>query len=164
MTSGQTMNWLRRSFARWEVFILFVLIGTFICWANVSRYFLTASNISIALVGMTPAAIVALPMTLIIVTGEIDISVGSMVGLCASVMAVCLEQKLPVEVAMASGVIVGTLAGIIKRLIVGYWVLPSLVCTIGTLALFRGNWQIFFKESGGSGVSGWVPNIWFRHV
>src|SRR5260221_1425641 len=121
------MNWLRRSFARWEVFLLFVLIGTFICGANVSRYFLTASNISIALAGMTPAAIVALPMTLIIVTGEIDISVGSMVGLCASVMAVCLEQKLPVEVAMASGAIVGTLAGVINALIFASWGRPCLV-------------------------------------
>jgi len=143
------MNWLRRSFARWEVFLLFVLIGTFICGANVSRYFLTASNISIALAGMTPAAIVALPMTLIIVTGEIDISVGSMVGLCASVMAVCLEQKLPVEVAMASGVIVGTLAGLI---------------TIGTLALYRGIAQIILNERGVSGFPEWYQNIGFGTI
>ncbi len=65
MTSGQTINWLRRSLARWEVFLLFVLIGIFICGAQVSRYFLTPSNISIALASMTPAALVALPMTLI---------------------------------------------------------------------------------------------------
>src|SRR5260370_39829822 len=120
MTSGQTMNWLRRSFARWEVFILFVLIGTFSCGAQVSRYFLTSSNISIAMAGMTPAAIVALPMTLIIVTGEIDISVGSMVGLCAAFMAVCLEQGLPVEVAMILGIVIGTLAGFVNGLIVVY--------------------------------------------
>src|SRR6201993_401031 len=118
MTAAQrSLNRLRGSLARWEVFLLFVLIGTFICGANVSRYFLTASNISIALAGMTPAAIVALPMTLIIVTGEIDISVGSIVGLCASVMAVCLEHRLPVEVAMLLGVVVGTFAGFLNGLI-----------------------------------------------
>ena len=164
MSSGQTLNLLRRSFARWEVFLLFVLIGTFICGANVSRYFLTASNISIALAGMTPAAIVALPMTLIIVTGEIDISVGSIVGLCASVMAVCLEQKLPVEVAMVSGVVVGTLAGLINGLIVVYGVLPSLVVTIGTLALYRGIAQIILNERGVSGFPEWYQNIGFGTI
>src|SRR5271156_922785 len=94
----RSLTWLRGSLARWEAFLLVVLIGTFVCGAQVSRYFLTSSNISIALAGMTPAAIVALPMTLIIVTGEIDISVGSIVGLCASFIAVCLEHGMPVEV------------------------------------------------------------------
>src|SRR6202011_3204719 len=136
MTSGQTMNWLGRLLARWEVFLLFVLIGTFICGANVSRYFLTASNLSIALAGMTPVAIVALPMTLIIITGEIDVSVGSMVGLCASLMSVCLEHGIPIEAAMLLGVLAGTLAGFINGLIVVYGGLPSLVVTIGTLALY----------------------------
>ena len=119
-TSGRSMAWLRSSLARWEVFLLFVLIGTFICGSHVSRYFLTSSNISIALAGMTPAAIVALPMTLIIVTGEIDISVGSIVGLCAAFMAVCLEHGIPVEVAMLLGIVVGTLAGFVNGLIVVY--------------------------------------------
>jgi rhamnose transport system permease protein len=91
-------------------------------------------NISIALAGMAPAAVVALPMTLILVTGEIDISVGSMVGLCASIMAVCMEHGLSVQVAMLSGIVVGILAGLINGLIVVYAALPSLVVTIGTLA------------------------------
>src|ERR1700761_545936 len=121
MTAGQrSLIWLRGSLTRWEVFLLLVLIGTFICGAQTSRYFLTTSNISIALAGMTPAAIVALPMTLIIVTGEIDISVGSIIGLCAASMAVCLEQGLPVELAMVLGIVIGTLAGLINGLIVVY--------------------------------------------
>src|ERR1700757_3640225 len=139
MTAAQrSLNRLRGSLARWEVFLLLVLIGTFICGAQTSRYFLTPSNISIALAGMTPAAIVALPMTLIIVTGEIDISVGSMIGLCATFMAVCFEHRLPIEAAMLLGIIVGTLAGLLNGIIVVYGGLPSLVVTIGTLALYRG--------------------------
>ena len=110
-TAGQRITWLRNTIGRWEVFLLFVLVMTFICGAQVSQYFLRSSNISIALAGMTPAAIVALPMTLIIVTGEIDISVGSMVGLCATFMAVCLEHGLPVQAAMLLGIIAVTLAG-----------------------------------------------------
>jgi rhamnose transport system permease protein len=158
------MTRLHSSLARWEVFLLFVLVGTFICGAQVSRYFLTPSNISIALAGMTPAAIVALPMTLIIVTGEIDISVGSIVGLCASCMAVCLERGLPVEVAMLLGVVVGTLAGVVNGLIVVYGALPSLVVTIGTLALYRGIAQIILNERGVSGFPEWYQSIGFGTI
>ena len=164
MNLGRTMVWLRGSLARWEVFLLFVLIATFICGAQVSHYFLAPSNISIALAGMTPAAIVALPMTLIIVTGEIDISVGSIVGLCASVMAVCLEQKLPVEVAMVLGIVAGTVAGLINGLIVVYGALPSLVVTIGTLALYRGIAQIILTERGVSGFPEWYQSIGFGTI
>ena len=57
--TDRVMTWVRGSLARWEVFLLFVLVGTFLCGAQVSRYFLTTSNISIALAGVTPTAIVA---------------------------------------------------------------------------------------------------------
>jgi rhamnose transport system permease protein len=163
-TANRSLGWLKGSLARWEMFLLFFLIGTFICGAQTSRYFLTASNISIALAGMTPAAIVALPMTLIIVTGEIDISVGSMVGLCAAVMAVSLEHGLPVEAAMALGIVVGTLAGFVNGLIVVYGALPSLVVTIGTLALYRGIAQIILNERGVSGFPQWYQDIGFGTI
>ncbi len=163
-TGAKSSAWLRGSLARWEVFLLFVLIGTFICGAQVSRYFLTSSNISIALAGMAPAAIVALPMTLIIVIGEIDISVGSIVGLCAAFMAVCLEHGLPVGVAMLLGLVVGTLAGLVNGLIVVYGALPSLVVTIGTLALYRGIAQIVLNERGVSGFPEWYQNIGFGTI
>jgi rhamnose transport system permease protein len=149
---------------RWEVFLLFVLIGTFLCGAQVSRYFLTSSNISIALAGMAPAAIVALPMTLVIITGEIDISVGSIVGLCSAVMAVCLEHRLPVEMAMFLGLVIGILAGLVNGLIVVYGALPSLVVTIGTLALYRGIAQIILNERGVSGFPEWYQNIGFGTI
>jgi rhamnose transport system permease protein len=164
MSSNKAVAWLRAVFGRWEVFLLFVLIFTFICGAHVSRYFLTPSNLSIALAGMTPIALVALPMTLIIVTGEIDVSVGSMVGLCASLMAVCLEHRIPIEAAMLLGVLVGTLAGLFNGLIVVYGGLPSLVVTIGTLALYRGLAQIILNERGVSGFPDWYQNIGFGTV
>ena len=163
-TIGRSMGWLRGSLARWEVFLLFVLVATFACGAQVSQYFLRSSNISIALAGMTPAAIVALPMTLIIVTGEIDISVGSIVGLCATSMAVCLEHGLPVGGAIFSGILVGMLAGFVNGIIVAYGALPSLVVTIGTLALYRGVAQIILQERGVSGFPEWYQNIGFGTI
>jgi rhamnose transport system permease protein len=163
-TEGHSVSRIRGLLARWEVFLLLVLIGTMICGVHVSRYFLTSSNISIALAGMAPTAVVALPMTLIIVTGEIDISVGSIVGLCASIMAVSMEHGLPIQLAMLAGIAVGTLAGLVNGLIVVYAALPSLVVTIGTLALFRGIAQIVLNERGVSGFPEWYQNIGFGTI
>ena len=100
------MNAIFRHVGRWEVFLLVVLVATFAMGAQVSKWFLTSSNVSIALASVAPLAIMALPMTLVIITGEIDISVASMIGLCSATIAVCLEQGLAVEAAMIVGILV----------------------------------------------------------
>ncbi len=153
-----------RYLARWEALLLLFLIGAFVYGSSVSRYFFTASNLSIATASFMPIAIVALAMTLIITTGEIDISVGSIIGLCAAVMGVCLEHDLPIAAAMPLGILVGGLAGLGNGLIVAYVGLPSLVVTIGTLALYRGIAQIILKERGVSNFPEWYQNIGFGTV
>jgi rhamnose transport system permease protein len=158
------MNRLVTTLARWEVFLLLVLIATLVAGAETSRFFLTTSNLSIALAGAMPVAIVALPMALIIITGEIDISVGSMVGLCATTMAIAIEAGLPVPAAMVAGVVVGMLAGFVNGAIVVFGALPSLVVTIGTLALYRGIAQIILKERGVSDFPEWYQEIGFGTV
>jgi rhamnose transport system permease protein len=158
------MNLKTAILTRWEFFLLFVLVVIIITGSGVSQYFLTASNASIALAGMMPVAIVALSMTLVIVTGEIDISVGSMIGLCAATMAVCVEQGLPIELAMIAGIAIGTVAGLINGALVVYGALPSLVVTIGTLALYRGIAQIILKERGVSGFPDWYQEIGFGTI
>jgi rhamnose transport system permease protein len=153
-------SWL----VRWEMFLLVTLAVVLILGGGSSKYFFTASNVSIALAGMVPVAIIALPMTLVIITGEIDISVGSIVGLCASVMAVCLERQWPVELAMVLGLVVGILAGLINGAIIVGFGLPSLVVTIGTLALYRGIAQIILKERGVNSFPDWYQQIGFGTV
>jgi rhamnose transport system permease protein len=150
--------------ARWEFLLLLFLVCALIYGDFASPYFLTASNISIAVAGAMPTAIVALPMTLIVVMGEIDISVGSMVGLCATAPAVCLEHGFPIEAAMTISLLIGTLAGMVNGAIVAYGGLPSLVVTIGTLALYRGIAQIILEQRGVSGSPDWYQNIGFGTV
>jgi len=151
-------------FARWEALLLVCLAAAFAFGAGTSPYFLAASNISIAVAGAMPGAIVALAMTLVIVTGEIDISVGSITGLCAAVMAVCLERGLPIAAAMPLGFAAGTLAGLLNGALVAYAGLPSLVVTIGTLALYRGVAQIVLEERGVSNFPEWYQSIGFGTV
>jgi rhamnose transport system permease protein len=158
------MTRVRSLVARWEAFLLLFLLGTFVWGSWSSPYFLTASNISIAIAGAVPAAIVALGMTLVIVTGEIDVSVGSNVGLCAATLAVAIEQGLPIEAAMACALVIGTLAGVFNGVIVAYAGLPSLVVTLGTLALYRGTALIMLKERGVHSFPEWYQNLGFETI
>lgn len=148
----------------WELLLFLVLAGTLLLGSLASEFFLTSSNISIAIAGAMPVAIVALAMTLVIVTGEIDVSVGSMVGLCAASMALTMEQGLPITAAIAVGCVVGPLAGLGNGLLVAYGGLPSLVVTIGTLALYRGIAQILLEERGVTGFPAWYENLGFGTV
>jgi rhamnose transport system permease protein len=155
---------LRRFAGRWEAFLLLVLTLTLVAGAQASQYFLTASNISIAIAGAIPIAIVSLSMTLVIITGEIDISVGSMIGLCATTIAISMEEGAPVGLAMAAGMTVGALAGLINGLLIVGGALPSLVVTIGTLALYRGIAQIILKERGFSSFPDWYQELGFGTI
>jgi rhamnose transport system permease protein len=155
---------LGRLLTAWE-WLLLVILGSALLFGSLSsEYFLTASNISIAIAGAMPVAIVALGMTLVIMTGEIDISVGSMVGLCAASMALAMEQGLPVAAAIPVGIAVGFLAGFGNGLLVAYGGFPSLVVTIGTLALYRGVALILLEERGVTGFPAWYENLGFGTV
>jgi len=82
--------------------------------------------------------LIALPMCLVMITGDIDISVGSMVGLSCSLLGVLFRAGVPFEFAAIIVIGVGALGGLLNGVLVTRIGLPSLAVTIGTLALFRG--------------------------
>jgi rhamnose transport system permease protein len=86
-----------------------------------------------------PILLIALPMTLVIVTGEIDLSVASVVGLSSVVLGLLHQDAgLPIPLAGLIAILVGVACGAFNGFLVAYLRLPSLAVTIGTLALFRG--------------------------
>lgn len=87
---------------------------------------------------LAPILLIALTMTLIIVSEEIDLSVASVVGLASVVTGLGVQAGWPLPVAAATAIAVGVVAGVINGALVMFVGLPSLAVTIGTLALFRG--------------------------
>lgn len=87
---------------------------------------------------IAPILLIALPMTLIIITGEIDLSVASVVGLSSVLVGFLYSHGTPMVVAAVVALLVGVLCGALNGFLVAYLGLPSLAVTIGTLALFRG--------------------------
>lgn len=98
----------------------------------------TPVTVGYLLLNAVPALLIALPMTLIIITGEIDLSVASIVGLSTATLGSLTLAGWEFLPAVLAAVLVAVLAGALNGLLIAYLGLPSLAVTIGTLALFRG--------------------------
>lgn len=90
------------------------------------------------LLDIAPVLLIALPMTMVIITGEIDLSVASMVGLSSAVLGLLIDHGWSITLAAVAAIVVGVVCGFVNGFLVGYVGLPSLAVTIGTLALYRG--------------------------
>ena len=100
--------------------------------------FASPITVGYLLLDAIPILLLALPMTLIIITGEIDLSVASIVGLSTSVIGTLTMNGTDFGTAAAVGLGAGVLAGILNGILIAYVGLPSIAVTIGTLALYRG--------------------------
>jgi rhamnose transport system permease protein len=123
---------------QWEVLLVIVLILSLGLGRWLSPVFLTGANLSNVLADLTEIALMALPMTLIIVAAEIDLSVASVLGASSALMGVLWHMGLPMPVVIVLVLVAGALAGLLNGLVIVKLNLPSLAVTIGTLALFRG--------------------------
>ncbi len=127
-----------RALARWETLLVALLIATTAFGAARSDVFLEGSNLSLITATIMERAIMALPMTLIIIAGEIDLSVASTLGLASAVLGVAWDADLPLWLCLGLALATGAACGALNGLLVTRLGLPSLVVTLGTLALYRG--------------------------
>jgi len=100
--------------------------------------FASATNASFLVLDIAPILLIALPMTLVVMSEEIDLSVASTLGLSSAVMGSLWVQGLSIETIIPLCVLLGALLGAVNGFFVTVLGLPSLAVTIGTLALFRG--------------------------
>ena len=122
----------------WEVLLVVLLLVVIVLGNSLSPYFLTPFNLSLMVESFVEIAIMSLSMTLIIIAGEIDLSVASVLGLASVMMGVTWNAGLPLWLDVIIALAVGAVAGLFNGLLVTRLGLPSLVVTLGTLALYRG--------------------------
>lgn len=128
----------RRVLLRTDSALVVVLLAVAL-WATVSvPYFNQPFTYSTVLLNIAPILLMVPPVTLIIVTGEIDLSVGSVLGVSSAIFGLLVKHGLPLWAAALVSVAVGALIGALNGLLVTLLGVPSLAVTIGTLALFRG--------------------------
>ena len=119
-----------------------VLIGASIVAGIIFQYttgvFFSIGNFQSIFLFMTSVAIVGYGQTLVIVGGELDLSVGATYGLCAMTVGLLWAQGMPLPVSIAVGILVGGMAGAVNGLIVTRLHVNSFITTLGTMNLFQG--------------------------
>jgi rhamnose transport system permease protein len=128
-----------RQILRHEGILALLLIVTLGLLAGQSDRFLTTANLLNQGRLMAEVGIVALAMTFVIVTGGIDLSVGSILGLVAIMLGVMWQKLgLPLPVAMVLALAIGAAAGCANGYVITRFGVPPLIATLATLALYRG--------------------------
>ncbi len=131
------MTW-RRILRHETILALLVLIALFVLDRQSDRFF-TVDNLFNQGRLMTEVGLVAIIMTFVIVTGGIDLSVGSILGMTAILIGVFWKNMgLPLPAAIGLGLVAGTFAGFVNGVIITRFSVPPLIATLGTLALYRG--------------------------
>jgi rhamnose transport system permease protein len=123
---------------RWESMLALVLVIEFVCFASLSPYFLNVWTLSDATFNFTERAVIALPLALLIIAGEIDISVAAIIALASVAMGLAAAHGIETPGLVAIGLGTGLVAGMINGALVTLGRVPSIVATIGTMTLFRG--------------------------
>ncbi len=122
----------------WEVLLLAVAVAIFIANSLASPYFLNAWNLSDATFNFTEKAMIAFAMALLIISGEIDLSVASIIALASTAMGAAVQMGAGTPELVVIGIVTGLLCGAFNGVLVTGLGLPSIVVTIGTMSLFRG--------------------------
>ncbi len=129
---------LRSAAAGWEGLLVGLLLITLLIGAGLSPEFLTTDSFTTGSLDFSEVALMALPLALVIVAAEIDLSIASILALSSALMASLWNSGLPVELIIPICLVAGAACGAFNGLLVTRLGLPSLAVTIGTLALFRG--------------------------
>ncbi len=128
----------RRVLATREVAVIGLLVLV-VLWSNARvPNFSGPLTFPFLILDAAPILLIALPMTLVIVTGEIDLSVASVVGLSSVLVGTLHQHGMSIPLAGLLALVAGVLCGLLNGFLVAYVGLPSLAVTIGTLALYRG--------------------------
>ncbi len=160
-----------------EAVLAAILVLALVIMAFTSEQFFTVDNLLNQARLATEVGLVALPMTYIIITGGIDLSAGSTLGLCAIMLGVLWKNfGLPLELAIALTLVIGALAGLVNGWIITRVGVPPLIATLATLALYRGlaegisqarsvrGYPDWFFVLGQGELAGIPTQLWFLAV
>lgn len=145
--SGQPSRWKRiRSMKEFSVLVILIALIVFI--SIMSPAFLTVTNLRTTAIGFSCNAIIAIAMTLALVSGGFDLSVGSVLGLSAVCVVVLTNNGISIWLACLVGILAGVFCGTVNGLLIGYMDLNAFITTLGMQQMARG--IVYVLTNGGS--------------
>jgi rhamnose transport system permease protein len=151
-------GWLAR-LRGWEgLLLLVVLVVVAFNAATIPNYLTVANQVNLFQLGIEKA-IVVLAMAFVIINGEIDLSVASMMGLSAALLAALFGQGVPMELAIIAALLMGVLLGLFNGVFVALVGLPSLAVTLATYIGFRGLADMLVEDRSIGGFPEWLNQL-----
>jgi len=121
-----------------ELVLVFIIVLGGIVMSIVSPIFLKPSNLMAILLGLSVEAIIAAGMTVLLVSGGLDLSVGSTVAFSGVIACMCIKAEIPVFISIILGILSGALIGLVNGLIIARWEINPFIVTLGMLSIVRG--------------------------
>lgn len=165
ITIEQKFSW-KKFFLQWEWLLVVLFIGINILNANLSPYYMNSDGLLNATSSFLEKAFIALPMAFILVLGEIDISVASIVALSSVIMGVSFNDLgLPMGASILVCLLTGTLCGFINGFILTkFKELSPMIVTLGTQILFRGIATMILKDQASGNFPMWFSEIYWGSI
>ncbi|MFZ6776059.1 ABC transporter permease [Undibacterium sp. Ji83W] len=129
---------LKKIFSHWETLLALLFVTAFIVNSLVLPNFFDLHNLADGTFNFSEKALIALPMALLIICREIDISVSGILALCSVAMGLANSHGFPAYTLLFIAIFTGAACGSLNGLLVTRFALPSIVVTIGSVSLFRG--------------------------
>ena len=137
------------------------LVLLFIVLAVLNNDFIDPSNLRNLLRQVSINALIAFGMTFVILTGGIDLSVGSILALTSAVMANAIASGMSPEVSMVLAAVLGIGLGLVNGVIIAYGRLVPFIATLATMTIYRGATLVF---TDGNPISGFESDAFFRAI
>ncbi|MFX3632198.1 MAG: ABC transporter permease [Candidatus Pristimantibacillus sp.] len=164
VTNKKPFSW-KSFFLQWEWMLVIIFIGINIMNMNLSEYYWNFESLRDATMTFLDKAFIVLPMVLIIILGDIDISVASIVALSSVIMADLYNMGVPMPIAMVICLAVGTICGFINGLlIVKFKELSAVIVTLATMIIYRGIAYIILEDQASGKFPDWYNYLGWGYV
>jgi ribose transport system permease protein len=121
---------------KYSLYLAFIII--FVAFSILNSNFLSVNNILNIIVQSSIIAIIAVGQTMVIVTGGIDLSVGSIVGAVGIAMGLLMVAGMPIFWVLLIGILLGCIIGLLNGVIISYGKVPAFITTLGMMGIARG--------------------------
>jgi rhamnose transport system permease protein len=164
LTIDKPWSW-KRFFFQWEWLLVVIFILVNVLNSFLSPWYLSANTFLSAPMNFLDKAFIVLPMMLVIILGNIDISVGSIVALTSVLMAVIYNAGVPMQIALILALAIGTaLGGVNGILLIKFRELPAMIITLSTMTIYRGAAYVILENRASGNFPSWFSFLAWGYV
>ncbi|MDR3334311.1 MAG: ABC transporter permease [Treponema sp.] len=155
----------KQFFFQWEWLLVVIFMIIHIVNSFLSPWYLSPETFLNGPMNFLDKAFIVFPMMLVIILGNIDISVGSIVAFTSVMMAVLFNAGLPMPMAIVAALVIGTLCGGINSLLlIRFRELPAMIITLSTMTIYRGIAYVILEDRASGGFPSWFSFFAWGYV